>query len=191
VPSHFFDAPEAAYEVESLRPRERFGRLAAGAVAMLASRPAARPALTFFQLLLGPPNSPLPGSWLLGILNPADELVARQRRDVLPRIEGRDVGEQRSTQVWGQLVHNPTGNSLAAHSHIVVTGSGDPLVGPASETADASPRAGWCDSSRQPPGPGARPARASHIASEAQFQTPRSSICIGRSLREIRALSEP
>ena len=50
--------------------------LPAGALAMLAPRPAAGPALAFLQFLLGPPNASLTGGLLLGILDPADELVA-------------------------------------------------------------------------------------------------------------------
>ena len=52
------------------------GTLPAGAVAVLAPRPAAGPALAFLQLLLRPPNAALSGGLLLGILGPADELVA-------------------------------------------------------------------------------------------------------------------
>ena len=62
-------------------------RLPAGALAVLAPRPAAGPALAFFELLLGPPNAPLSSHLLLGILDPADELIARQGRDVLPGSE--------------------------------------------------------------------------------------------------------
>jgi hypothetical protein len=54
----------------------RRGPLSAGAVAVLAPRPAAGPALAFLQLLLAPPNTPLARSLLLGILYPADEFVA-------------------------------------------------------------------------------------------------------------------
>jgi hypothetical protein len=45
-----------------------------------------------------------------------DELVAGQRRDVLPSIERRGVGDQRLAQVCGQLVSHAAGNSLAAHT---------------------------------------------------------------------------
>lgn len=49
--------------------------LFAGALAMLAARPAARPALAFFELFLGPADAALPGGLLLGVIDPADELV--------------------------------------------------------------------------------------------------------------------
>src|SRR6185295_12131161 len=84
-----------------------------------ASRPAAGPALALFELLPGPADATRPGRLLLGILDPADELVARQRRDVLPRIERRVAGDQHLAQVRGQLVHDSTGHSLAAHTATV------------------------------------------------------------------------
>src|SRR5437762_919591 len=83
--------------------------LAARALAVLAPRPAAGPTLAFFELLLRPPNAALPGHLLLGVLDPADELVASQRRDVLPRIECRGVRDERLAQVNRKLVHHPTG----------------------------------------------------------------------------------
>src|SRR4051794_38575252 len=76
-------------------------RLRAGAVAMLAPGPAAGPPLARLQLLLRPADATFSCRRLLGILDPADELVARQGRDVLPRIEGRRVGEQHLAQVGG------------------------------------------------------------------------------------------
>ena len=90
--------------------------LPAGALAVLAPRPAAGPALAFLQLLLGPANAAFTRHLLLGILDPADELVAGQGRDVLPGIECRGAGDQRLAQVRGQLVHHPAGHSLAAHN---------------------------------------------------------------------------
>jgi hypothetical protein len=53
---------------------------------------AARPTLAFLRLLLGPADAAFSGHLLLGILDPADELVPGQRRDVLPSIECRRVG---------------------------------------------------------------------------------------------------
>ena len=90
-------------------------RLPAGALAVRAARPAAGPALAFLQLLLGPPNAARSSGHLLGILDPADELVAGQGRDVLPGIECRGVGDQRLAQVRGQFMHHPTGQPRAAH----------------------------------------------------------------------------
>jgi hypothetical protein len=97
------------------------GPLTTGAVAVLAPRPAARPALAFLQLFLGSPNAALSRSHLLGILHPADELVAGQGRDVLPGIERRRVDDQRLTQVRRQLMYHPTWHSRAAHMPMVVS----------------------------------------------------------------------
>src|SRR5262249_22107628 len=103
------------------------GPLAAGAVAVVAPRPAARPALAFLELLLGPSNTALPRGLLLRILDPADELVACQGRDVLPGLERCGVGDQRLTQVRGQFMRHPAGHPLAAHTPMVM-GRGQALV---------------------------------------------------------------
>src|ERR1019366_7764711 len=89
--------------------------LLAGAFAVVAPRPAAGPTLTFLKLLLGSANAAFSGQLLVCILDPADELVARERRDVLPGSERRRVGDQRFAQVFRKFVHHPTGHSLAAH----------------------------------------------------------------------------
>jgi hypothetical protein len=69
--------------------------LSAGSLAVAAPWPAAWAALTFLKLLLSPTNAALSGLLLLGILDPADELVAGQRRNVLPGIECGRVGDER------------------------------------------------------------------------------------------------
>jgi hypothetical protein len=97
--------------------------LSAGALAVVAPWPAAGPTLTFLQLLLGPTYAAFSGHPPLGIFDPADELVAGQRRDVLPGIECRGVGDQRLAQVSWKLVHRPTGHSRAAHT-VTVAGQG-------------------------------------------------------------------
>jgi hypothetical protein len=116
------------------RPSDR--PLSARALAVLAPWPAAGPALAFLQLLLGPPNAAFSGHLLLGILDPADELVAGQRRDVLPRIECRGVGDQRLAQVSWKLVHHPTGHLRAAH-RATVAGQAGPFTLPANRIARA------------------------------------------------------
>src|SRR3954447_23834722 len=90
------------------------------ALAVLAPRPAAGPALPFLELLLGPANAALSRLLLLRVLDPADELVAGQRRDVVPRVERVRIGGQRVTQVWWELVHHATGHSRTAHTCTVV-----------------------------------------------------------------------
>src|SRR5580692_7945617 len=85
------------------------------AFAVVAPRPAAGPTLPFFKLLLGSPNAAFSGHLLLGILDPADKLIAAQRRDVHPGSKRRRAGDQRFAQVFREFVHRPTGHSLAAH----------------------------------------------------------------------------
>ena len=89
--------------------------LSASALAVFAPRPAAGPTLAFLELFLGSANSALSGHLLLGTLDPADELIAGQRRDVRPRIECRGVGDQRLAEVYRKLVHRPTWHPRAAH----------------------------------------------------------------------------
>src|SRR5436305_8325166 len=93
--------------------------LPAGALAVLAPRPAAGPALAFLQFLLGPQDAALSGARLLGVLDPADELVAGEGRDVLPGIERRRIGDQCGAQISWKLVHDPTGHSRAVHRKTV------------------------------------------------------------------------
>ncbi len=104
--------------------------LSAGTLAVCAPWPAAGPALALLQLLLGPTNAAFSGHLLLGILDPADELVAGQRRDIPPGIECRGVGDQCLAQVCWKLVHHPTGQSRAAHT-VTVAGRGKPSHHPA------------------------------------------------------------
>jgi hypothetical protein len=94
---------------------------------MRAPRPATGPTLAFFQLFLGPADAAFSGSLLLGIFDPADELVAGQRRDVPPGIECDRVGDQRHTQVSGKLVHDPTRNSQVAHKDTLATQIGQEI----------------------------------------------------------------
>jgi hypothetical protein len=83
--------------------------LLAGAFAVAAARPAARPTLGLLELLLGSANAALSGHRLLGVLDAADELVASQRRDVLPGIERRGVGDQSLRRSSGSLCTTPPG----------------------------------------------------------------------------------
>lgn len=87
---------------------------------MLAPRPAAGAAQALFELLLGPANAALSGGLLLGVVDPADELVACQRGDVLPGSECCGVGDQCLAQVRGQLVHDAAGYPLDAHGASVI-----------------------------------------------------------------------
>ena len=65
----------------------------AGALAVLAPRPATRSALAFLEFFLGATDASFPGLLLLGVLDPADELVAAQRRAVFPEFQCGGIGE--------------------------------------------------------------------------------------------------
>src|ERR1700684_4387882 len=106
-----------------IRPRSPSCSISARALAMLAPWPATRPPLTFLQLLLRPAYAAFSGHLLLGVLNPANELVPSQGSDVLPRIERREIGDQRFSQISWKFVHDPARDSLAAHEPTVA----DPL----------------------------------------------------------------
>ncbi len=69
--------------------------LLAVALAVGATRPAAGSALTFVEFLDRAPDTAYAGLVLLGVLDPADELVASQRRDVRPRLDPGRVVDQR------------------------------------------------------------------------------------------------
>jgi len=77
----------------------------AGSLAMLASWPTARPAQAFPELFLRPPNTSFARHGLFGIVDPADELVTCQWRDVVPGIECGRVGDQCLAQVFGKVVN--------------------------------------------------------------------------------------
>jgi hypothetical protein len=53
--------------------------------AMNAARPAAGAFLAFQQFVTGSFNAALPRLWLFGVIHPADELIATERRQVLPQ----------------------------------------------------------------------------------------------------------
>jgi hypothetical protein len=90
-------------------------RLPTRALPVLAPRPAAGPAFALLKLFLGTADAALSGFFLLGVFDPADELVACQRRDVLPRRERGVVADERGTQVGGKVVDDTARNLLTAH----------------------------------------------------------------------------
>jgi len=76
----------------------RWSRLPA-AFAMTAPGPAARAPHAVLELFLSPAYPPLSRRGLLRVLDPADELVASERCDVVPSLESDRVGEERGAQV--------------------------------------------------------------------------------------------
>jgi len=77
----------------------------AGALAVLAAGPAAGAAHAFFELFLGATDAAVSRGLLLGVFDPADELVAGERGDVLPRRERGRILEQRGAQIAWKRVH--------------------------------------------------------------------------------------
>jgi len=104
-----------------LRQQSPVGDLLPVAFAVDAPRPAARPTLAFLELFLGSANALFSGYLLLGILYPADELVAGQRRYVRPGVERRSVGGQSFAKVFRKLVHHSTGHSMAHETTIALS----------------------------------------------------------------------
>lgn len=90
-------------------------RLLTRALAVGASGPTTGPTLPLLQLLFGPANSSLSCRVLLGVFDPADEFVASQRGDVLPRVQRRGMSDQFRAKVRGKFVHHPARYSLRAH----------------------------------------------------------------------------
>jgi len=101
---------------------QMFDSLLAVEIAVFTSGPAAGPALTVFEFFLRAADATFSCRGLFGVEHPADELVAGQRGDVLPRRERGRVGDQRSAQVGRHLVHDATWYALAEH-RITVTAS--------------------------------------------------------------------
>lgn len=104
----------------------RSERLTPDALPVLAPRPAAWSSLAFFQLFLCPADAACSCRGLLGILDPTDELIARQRGDVLPGFESCGVRVQRIAEVGGELVHHAARHSYGTHTITVAIDRGIP-----------------------------------------------------------------
>ena len=83
--------------------------------------PAAGSSHALLQFLLPSANTTFPGDLLLGILDPADELIASHGREIRPGGECHGIADQALAQVSWKLVHHPTGQTWSAHSVTVVT----------------------------------------------------------------------
>jgi hypothetical protein len=89
--------------------------LLTGSLSMCAARPTTGTALTLFEFFLGPTNPPLACHLLFGVIDPANELIASERRDVPPRIEGGIVRDERATQIGREFMDHATRYPLSAH----------------------------------------------------------------------------
>ena len=89
--------------------------------------------MAFFQLFSGPTNATFSSGLLLGVVDPADELVACQGSDVDPGGERRRAGDERLSEIGRKLVDHSTGHSFAAHDRditgLAVAGSAGERVG--------------------------------------------------------------
>ena len=72
--------------------------------------------MALLQLLTSSNDAAFSSLGLLCVFDPADELIAGERGDVIPSNERRRIGDQHATQVVGQLVHDATGHLFAAHA---------------------------------------------------------------------------
>ena len=75
---------------------------------MGAAGPATGPPHALLELFLGPADSTVPGCLLLGILDPADELVASERGDIPPCRKRQGALDQRPTKIGRKII--ATGN---------------------------------------------------------------------------------
>src|SRR5580692_8652385 len=104
-------------------------RLFAVSLAMRTPGPTTWATLALLQFFLGASNTTLSRHLLFGVLHPTDELVARQWRDVHPRVHRRSIGDERLTQVRRQLVHHSSGNARRTHDAFFFTRGADATRG--------------------------------------------------------------
>ena len=71
---------------------------------MDAAGPAAGPLLTFLQFCAGALDAALAGLGLLRVFDPADEFVAAERRETLPKRKQSRVRTQRCLKIFSRLV---------------------------------------------------------------------------------------
>lgn len=69
--------------------------------AVNAARPTARPPLSSQQFLTSSLNTPMAGFWLFRILDPANELVATERCQAVPKRKNIRIGAQSDLHIFG------------------------------------------------------------------------------------------
>jgi hypothetical protein len=79
--------------------------------------------LTAADEILSPVDATFPAHVLLGVLHPADELVASKQWNVVPSIKRRLVGDQRDAQVCGEAWVLPRPERMAGHEAATATHS--------------------------------------------------------------------
>lgn len=84
----------------------------AGALAVLAPRPAAWAALPLFELFPSSANTPCSGFGFLGVRDPTNKLVATKRSKTFPQLEGASIGAKGGTEIFRQRVHYPASDTF-------------------------------------------------------------------------------
>ncbi len=83
---------------------------------MATARPAAGPPAAFFELRAHPFDMLPSGLIFLDGDGPADPLVARERRNILPRCQRLRVGNKCFFQIRRQFMHHAAGNLCFGHT---------------------------------------------------------------------------
>src|SRR5690606_24394327 len=78
-------------------------------LSMTASRPAAGTALAVLQIGSDPFHSALACFGLFGILNPTDPLVASERGNIFPQLQGLSIVNQNCYQILWNIVYDSRG----------------------------------------------------------------------------------
>ncbi len=85
---------------------------------MDAAEPAAWATVAFEELLAASADAAVPGLDELGVLDPADKLVSRERRDVFPEGEDFFVSENSFTKILRKFVDG-AGGDVSGHGVIL------------------------------------------------------------------------
>ena len=86
---------------------------------MYATHPAARAALTFTHFVFHDHEVLRAGLWLGAGDRPANPLVPRQRRDVVPHGQHFLISQDGLPHIVGQLVHRPASKFFRKHIFIL------------------------------------------------------------------------
>ena len=86
----------------------------AGALAVLATGPAARATLPLFELFPSSANTPGSGFGFLSVRDPTNKLVATKRSETFPQLEGASIGAKGGAEIFRQRVHYPASNTFPA-----------------------------------------------------------------------------
>jgi hypothetical protein len=88
---------------------DRSGRLVSLA-SVGAAGPATRPALSLFEFLANSLYPPVPCFRSLSVLNPANPLIPRKRRNILPQFQCNCVSSKAFSQIFWDAMHQTGGD---------------------------------------------------------------------------------